>query len=1304
MPHHPHTAATARIETPGGDVLGAGFLVDDEHLLTCGHLFNDAAEMAQVRLLAEPERPREVEILQRWVGEREDLAVLRLVEPKPEEAAPVDLKPFEAGGRFLAQGFPGGSGLERGAAGDVPTDEEGSTVQGSIQLGNLRGWVQLEPDGARTVHPGFSGAAVWSEAQRAVVGMVVARADDEVAYMIPQEELRSLWPSLTQTDDYRCMAEPPEGYVPRGEYRKVLVHLVEAGGGSRAALTTGLRGAGGFGKTTLAQALCQDPQLRQIFPDGVLWATLGDDLQEGDRLAAVRDLLRWWSETEPPAFERVPAAAAGLRDVLHGKRVLVVADDVWDPLDLEPFQRLPATCGLLITTRDSRNLPADCAAFEIDEMEAEEASQLLGSGLPPVDGDRLATLADRLGEWPLLLGIVNRQLRDLVQREGLSGAEALGEIEEALEEEGLVAFDRDDTEARDQAVRRTLEVSLRRLGEDRDLYERLAVFPKDVDVPLAVVSLLWDRYESATRRLARRLHRLSLLRHFDARQGTLRLHDVLREYLRRARRDDLSDLHRLLLNRLRPESGRWPDLDPGLAYPWHHLTYHLSQAGCEEELRRLLLDYRWLQTKLEATDIVSLRLDFSGSRGRAVDPEIAEIAGALRLASHILARDPGQLAAQLWGRLEGTGSLKLMLNDAAATASGCWLRPLSNSFTVPSGQLLSTLEGLKDRVWSVTVLPDGRIVSASNDNLRIWDSDSGETVATLKGHENAVYSVAVLPDGRLVSASQDRTLRIWDPDCGKSIATLEGHEGWVRSVAVLPDGRPVSASDDRTLRIWDPNCGKSIATLEGHKGPVTSVAVLPDGRLVSASHDRTLRIWDPDSRESVATLEELEETVLSVAVLPDGRIVYPFIAGPLRIWNPDSGESIAPFEGHDIWVTSVAVLPDGRLVSAHVVFEPIHRPLQIWDPDCGKSIATLEGHEGPVTSVAVFPDGRIISASDDRTLRIWDPDCGKSIAILEGHEHSVEALAWLPAGPLVSASRDHTLQIWDPDSGESVATIEGHIDCVVSVAVLPDGRLVSASDDRTLRIWDLDCGQSIATLEGHKGPVVSVAVLPDGRLVSASDDRTLQIWDPDCGKSIATLEGHKGPVVFVAALPDGRLVSASHDRTLRIWDPDCGESIAPFEGHDTWVTSVAALPDGRLVSASHDRTLRIWDPDCGKSIATLEGHKGPVVFVAALPDGRLVSASHDRTLRIWDPDCGKSIATLEGHKGPVVSVAVLPDGRLASASQDHTLRIWDPGALDCLFTLRFDRKFYTIACSPDGESIAVGDLRGRVHFLRVEEA
>ena len=775
---------------------------------------------------------------------------------------------------------------------------------------------------------------------------------------------------------YRCMAQPPERFIDREELQQMVDLLLSAADvpGSTVAITTALRGAGGFGKTTLAQALCHDPRVQEAYPDGVLWVTMGDELREADRLDRVQGLIHWWSK-ERPAFKDLSTAAAHLREMLADLQVLLVVDDVWANADLQPFHGLGAGSAVLVTTRNSRTLPPKCQRIEVDAMQQSEAVQLLADGLEGLEIGDVEGLAGRLGEWPLLLNLVNRYLLQLVEEDGLEPPEALREVAEELKTEGLEAFDVEDEEGRQWAVGRTLAVSLQRLSADeQELFRRLAVFPEDAEVPLGVVRRLWGLKQREAKRFASRLLSLSLLLRFDRRE-TLRLHDVVRTYLIDQQRDAMQALHARLLQAVQPASGRWADLRESEQYLWRNLGYHLTRAGEGQTFHGLLFDFDYLQGKLEAADVNALLADYSLV---PEDKAMGLVESTLRLSSHVLSKSPEQLAGQLLGRLlgmEDEGILGL-LKSASGQSSRPWLRPRTSSLLAAGGALVRTLEGHEGGANAVAVLPDGRVVSGSSDNtLRVWDLTLGESVQTLEGHTDWVRAVAVLPDGRVVSGSSDNTLRVWDLALGESVQTLEGHTDWVRAVAVLPDGRVVSGSSDNTLRVWDLALGESVQTLEGHTSLVLAVAVLPDGRVVSGSSDNTLRVWDLALGESVQTLEGHTSLVLAVAVLPDGRVVSGSDDNTLRVWDLALGESVQTLEGHTDWVRAVAVLPDGRVVSGSS-----DNTLRVWDLALGESVQTLEGHTDWVRAVAVLPDGRVVSGSDDNTLRVWDPSSGHCLA------------------------------------------------------------------------------------------------------------------------------------------------------------------------------------------------------------------------------------------------------------------------------------------------------------------------------------
>ena len=117
------------------------------------------------------------------------------------------------------------------------------------------------------------------------------------------------------------MAEaPPSDFVPRpAEFAKLKAALLDPATKDAVGITAALKGAGGYGKTTLARALCADPDIQDAYHDGVLWVTLGES--PGDLLGRVEDLIAIVSG-ERPGFANLEAACVRLEELLAERRML----------------------------------------------------------------------------------------------------------------------------------------------------------------------------------------------------------------------------------------------------------------------------------------------------------------------------------------------------------------------------------------------------------------------------------------------------------------------------------------------------------------------------------------------------------------------------------------------------------------------------------------------------------------------------------------------------------------------------------------------------------------------------------------------------------------------------------------------------------------------------------------------------------------------------------------------------------------------------------------------------------------------
>lgn len=1199
---------------------------------------------------------------------------------------------------------------------------------------------------------------LWRDRHRVLVDALDAR--DNAERVLARSETLGTQDRASNTTGWRgpVRAVPPlrGDEVARPALMEQLVEAVTRPGENTVGMTTGLWGSGGFGKTTMARLLVHQQAVMENFPDGMIWATLGDDLGGPELAEKISNMVGSLCGDRPTLTDPL-AAGAELGRALGSRRVLLVVDDVWSAAQVEPLVIGGPGAMRLFTTRIRGVLPSWAEPIRVDQMGCSEAEELLTAGVAGVSSEVVKGLLAVTGRWPVLLALVNGAVR-ADQSAGRLAEDSMREILYELRATGPTVLDVADGDDRHTAVTRTIGVSLNRLtSEQRDRYMELAVFGKDVVIPGSVLSRYWSSTGGwssfQTVRFCQRLAELALVSDYRRDPDRVVLHDVIRAYLREQTLERHGELGRALINAhrslVRDEDGTsaWWRLPMEQDYLWSRLPTHLCDAGLNHELRACLHHPDWLLRKLEYVGPAGLE----GDLALADDPLSQTLKIAVRQNAHLLGplNPPGSLAATLAARLIGDDRTTAVAEQLLTHLTGPYLRAITTPPDLPFpalSRVLNTPRGVE----ALAVAPDGSWLAVGDSydwyqdgQVRIWDPATGAVLHTLTGHPERVTLLAVAPDGAWLASATSRDwdrrgdVKIWNPKTGLIQHTLAGPDSGVHAMAVAPDGSWLAAGNGQgEVRIWDPATGAVLFTLTGHTGRVGALAVAPDGSWLASSGFGHLQIWDPTIGVLRHTLTVDRDSARALVVAPDGTwLAAAGEDGQIRIWNPVTGLLQRTLAGHPKGsgvggVLALVVAPDGSwLASAGYDNE-----VRIWDPTTSIVRHVLTGHTSSVWALAVAPDGSwLASAGHDRQVRIWNPIAGTvRHTFPTAHIGLVSVLVVAPDGSwLASAGHDRQVRLWDPSSRprHDTSTLNGQTRIVQELAMAPNGSwAATADDDGQVRIWDTATGLVQRTLPALTNWSTVLAVAPDGSWLATTsdDDQLVCVWDPETGAVLHTLTpAHTGRVRALAVAPDGSWLAAGTDDgsdrngAVQIWDLATGAVLHTLIGHTGAVRALAVAPDGSWLASGSSQSykygeVRIWDLATGVLRHTLGGYVRSIVALAIAPNGSWLAAAgyefdngewgelHNSygELQTWDPVTGVPNHTRIDFPDRVSALAVAPDGSwLASASSDNEVRIWDPGDGVMLRPLiGHTGAVQDLAVSPDGSWLASAGDDGQIRI------
>ena len=860
----------------GSGVKGTSFFVAPGLLITCAHVVYGLGDRINIRWKNNPavafvERvgnPRSLIESRKTDSPDPDLALLRLTDTGfgPDVTPPCVLLEDEIPkltDSLYSFGHAEGEYSANGEA--VILNYEGPAYDFSnreilkLREGNVR--------------PGMSGAPVLNRMTGRICGVMFASRDirDNLGgRAIPSRLVFSMFPNLRAEQDsaqsasrkwidlwggrdhvvrrlgpFATVPPLPPTFLKRPDLVDPLREIIKS-----SSAPVELTGMGGVGKTMTALGLCHDAEIRKVFPDGIVWLTIGRE-----SITSVEERIRQVALALNEEFAAYSAAA--YRTLLADKAVLVVLDDVWTREEIKPFILDIGRSRLLYTSRDkslARHFGADY--HEVGILGETEARLFLArwSGREPekLPEPYASGILRECKGLPLGLAMIGGALRGAHEREW---PRLLTDLKKGLPEGSICLPGRYGYET----LRSSIAVSVNALNPAaKARYLKLAVLLEDLPATETLLQALWGGTERDVQQLARQFVDHSLA-NWDA-EGNMRLHDFQLDYVRNEHHDPAALA--LVHAALRTEWG-WLSSAQSFA---SQMTWRLLAHAARPSIATLLEDLRvctprpWLRPLRAALNATR---EWNSTARRVLIKSVALTADCKRAVT-----SSEDATVQVWD-LEGKGPPHVLkghkhkINSVSMSADG--RRAISGSddgaimvWDFVNNEPPRVLKRVSSRVTAVALTADGRsaVFAAEDKALRVLDLDGERPLRYLRGHTDSVNSISLSVDGgRAVSGSYDRTLMVWDLWGKRRPVVLEGHTGWVCSVASSTDGkRAASGSYDKTVRVWDLDENKLIRTLEGHSSIVYAVALSPDGkRAVSGSDDDTIRLWDLENGTCLGT-------------------------------------------------------------------------------------------------------------------------------------------------------------------------------------------------------------------------------------------------------------------------------------------------------------------------------------------------------------------------------------------------------------------------------------------------------------------
>src|SRR6266566_4808376 len=246
---------------------------------------------------------------------------------------------------------------------------------------------------------------------------------------------------------------------------------------------------------------------------------------------------------------------------------------------------------------------------------------------------------------------------------------------------------------------------------------------------------------------------------------------------------------------------------------------------------------------------------------------------------------------------------------------------------------------------------------------------------------------------------------------------------------------------------------------------------------------------------------------------------------------------------------------------------------------------------------------------------------------------------------------------------------------------------------------------------------------PDGKLLAVAGGAParfgeVQIWDPLEHKQISAYKVSDDSLYGACFSPEAdRIAFGCADKSARVIAVKDGKELMKFDNHTDWVLGTAFTVDGkRLLSGSRDRAMKLINVANGQFIDDINKLLESVLCMARHPKEDIVAFGGDlgtpRIYKISDNQ-GRTAANndvnlireFERQPGPVCSIAYSPDGNsIAVGNVDGEVRIYKTSDGSRLATLKENKgAVFALKFHPTKNQLVTGGYDGKVRIFEVPD-